>query len=256
MSENFTMAELLIRYLDNDLAEGERKALEEQIAADDTLAAELSGLRLVRQGVKLYGIQQAVASIHAEAIAEIRQQKQQPQRVGVIRRLTRYSIGVAAAAIIVIGTTIGYQYATVNSQGLYNDIYSAYTTSQARGTENRAIKNAYAAHNLQQVIQLVQQTASPTVEDYYFAGNANLQLHNTPQSIEYFIKAQGNNKQANTGFYSEDIEYYLALAYLQNNQPGQALPLLTTIYTNAQHAYHDKITRWQLTRLRWLVNKK
>ena len=256
MNENFTTTELLIKHLDKELGTEENIALEKQLQDDVVLRNELDGLRLAQQSVRLYGLHQAVAGLHKEAMAGVTEQAATQPRITPVRRIVRYSAVAAAAALITIVSTVGYQYATVNSQELYNDIYTAYTPSRVRGAENNAVKLAYTANQFQQVVQLVQQATNPAVEEYYLAGNAYLQLHNAAGAIGSFTLAQQKNNAGHTSFYAEDIEYYLALAYLQNNQLQQALPLFTAIYHNNQHAYHDKISSWQLKRLRWLAEKK
>lgn len=252
MSENFTTTEQLIDYLDNELGNEDRRRLEKDLALNEALRNELNNLRAAQQSVRLFGLRENVAALHKEAMAGV------PRHVHTtpVRRILRYSISVAAAAIILVVGTLGYQYATVNTPQLYGDIYTAYNPQQVRGTENNAVKQAYAAQNLQQVIQLVNKAATPTVEEDYLAGNASLQINNAQAAIGYFSSAQQINKTANTAFYAEDIEFYLSMAYLKNNQPQLALPLLTAIYNNKQHAYHDKISGWQLIRLRWLAGKK
>ncbi len=251
MSENFT-TEQLIRHLDNELANEDQRRLEKELALNETLRNQLDSLRAAQQSVRLFGLRENVAALHKEAMAGV------PTHVYTtpVRRILRYSISVAAAAVILVVGTIGYQYATVNTPQLYGDIYTAYNPQQVRGAENSAVKQAYAAQNLQLVIQLANKTANPTAEENYLAGNACLQINNAPAAIGYFSRAQQINKTGNTAFYAEDIDFYLSMAYLKNNQPQLALPLLTAIYNNKQHAYHDKISGWQLTRLRWLAGKK
>lgn len=254
MNENFTISETLVRYLDNELEEAERQELEQKLATDAALQTELENLRLAQHAVKHYGLRQQVSGIHREMIQELRQEKMAPPNI--VRRIGRYSLRVAAAIIILLAVGVAYEYSTLSSGGLFKDDYSPYQLAQTRGTVNSSLQQEYSQSNMPGVTALFEQEAAPSIEDYFIAGNAYMQQNKAAKAIVCFVSIQQKNAQSNTHIYGEDADYYLGLAYLQNDEPKKALPLLTQVYNDKTNSYHDKISGWQLRKIEWLAGKK
>jgi tetratricopeptide (TPR) repeat protein len=291
MSDNYTHNESLIQYLDGELPQDQIAGLEAAIAASASLQEKLQHLRATREGVKMYGLRQQVQSIHAEMIPEIRpasewtdsgqaddqtfQTRQtltrqvdthsgqptiparanglghpaRPARIAFMPRLMR----VAAIVIFAIGMVTLYQYLRLSSADLYGENLQAFTIRESRGeTADQPLKQAFKNDLMQEVIRLLQQSPTPSPEDYFLAGNAYLALGQPAEAINAFQQVQMINQQQRTHVLGDEAEYYLAMSYLDNRQPALALPIFKKIHDDPAQLYHDKVSGWFLFKLHWL----
>ncbi len=189
-------------------------------------------------------------------MAEMKTERPAAKRVSIVRSIGWYGLRAAAAVIIVVCTAGVYEYSSLSSEKLYNDNYSQFTLTQTRGaSDNDTLAALYNQHNAAAVIKVFENQTSPAAQSYFLAGNAYLTENKPAKAIHCFTLLREKNEQQQTHIYEEDAVYYLSLAYLQNNEPKKALPLFTEIYTDARHAYHDKVSKWQLQKLKWLTGR-
>ena len=71
MDNNFTKTELLIQFMDGELDKEQTDALEKNIREDASMADELESLRLAKDTVKRYGLQNRIHAINAEMMDEL-----------------------------------------------------------------------------------------------------------------------------------------------------------------------------------------
>src|SRR5947208_802981 len=110
MDNNDTNTDLLLQYLDNELDDSAKAAVENRLVRDQDLRDKLTTIQLARDAVKLYGLKKQVKQIGAEyrtttgtiAIA----------KGGRIRSIGRWSVGVAAVLLLPIAGIGVYEYAT------------------------------------------------------------------------------------------------------------------------------------------------
>ena len=100
------------------------------------------------------------------------------------------------------------------------------------------------------VIQLFSGLKNPQASDYFLAGNAFLSRHQPVKAIESFLTLEQINSNSSSPSFEEDTEYYLALSYLDNQEPGKALPLLEKIHADPNHPYHKKVSTWFLLKVK------
>ncbi|MBD0333059.1 MAG: tetratricopeptide repeat protein, partial [Chitinophagaceae bacterium] len=86
-----------------------------------------------------------------------------------------------------------------------------------------------------------------TDEDKLLIGISYLQLNNLSSAISVLapITVRENN-------FKQDAEYYLALAYLKNEDYDKALDLMQAIKSNPQHVYHQKFSDKFIRKVRML----
>ena len=63
-------SEKLMRYLDGEMSGTEKEEFEKKLASDESLRAAMEGLRTAKEAVKMYGLQQKVASVRKEMAEE------------------------------------------------------------------------------------------------------------------------------------------------------------------------------------------
>ena len=100
--DNFTpdMNEKLVLYLDDVLTGTEKQVLEQQLAADASLREQFNSLLSTREALRLYGLKQKVAGIHAEMM---RQLQTPVVKMRSARKTIRYITAVAASLLLIIG---------------------------------------------------------------------------------------------------------------------------------------------------------
>lgn len=254
MNYNYTNTELLTNYLDGELQGDELERLEARFKEDKDLQQEFDNLKISVEAIKAYGLQQKVLSIHGDIMKEF---IQQPLSKTVIsNNFIRYTLRIAATIIIIAGSMLLYQYITLSSTSLYRDNFYGYTLQQNRGIDNQPqLEQEYELAHYDAVLKLFRQKQTKTVQDYFIAGNAYLQHGISSEAIKCFENVQQLNTQKQTGLYKDDTEYYLAMSFLQNNEPAKALLLFQKIHYDKNHLYHTKVSGWFLKKLYWLHHK-
>jgi tetratricopeptide (TPR) repeat protein len=255
MNDNSTNTDLLIRYMDGELENDELRFVTEKLAADNALAAELENLHLAKDAVKSYGLKTRIASVHADMMKELKESKTSAPVIG-LRSILKYSSRIAAFAIIVLGLTFLYQYYTATPEQLFRNNYETFTLRETRGaSEVSVLEQPYKKRDLQSTMSLFNQLKNPGAEDYFLNGNAALGNDRPVEAIKSFLALQQKNKENDTHLFEEDAQYFLALAYLRNNEAAAALPLFERIHADKNHPYHSKVSSWFLRKLERLAAK-
>jgi hypothetical protein len=94
---------------------------------------------------------------------------------------------------------------------------------------------AYNAKNYEKAVDIGQQliqSSNRQTEDLFFLGLSYLYQRNLPSSIDQLEKARSLSEQE--GRFQEEIDWYLALAYLKNENWDQGKALLSTIVEQEQ----------------------
>lgn len=255
MSNNISQTERLISYIDGDMSDAEKNILQQQLQADKAMQQELDNLLLATDVVKNYGLSNRVADIHKKMMKEMAAASTQPK--AIVRSLSKRLMKYAAVIILLIGLFGVYQYFTVSSDKLYNEQYSAYAFTTFRGNESLpAIEQAYAEKKYDEVIAAFKQQTDASVKENFVAGQAYLAKVNYAEAINCFKTVLTKNSNTHTGLLTDDAEYYLALSYLKNNNPAEALPLFKKIHNNKEHFYNNKVSAWFLKKLQLLKWKQ
>lgn len=241
----------LMQYLDGELMGEELSAFEQSLANDPEMRARMENLELAKMAVQHYGLKDQVSSVHQQMMEEFRNEDTAKSR-GVIYPLLRSTMKIAAGLIIFMFLFGAYEFATVSSSGLAQNAYSPYALSIDRGAaESSAIERAYVNHNFREVTINLEKNTNATEKDHFLGGQAYLAIHQSAKAIREFNKVVLDA----TSSYKEDAEYYLALGYLQNDQPLKAQTLMDKIYKDKDHLYHDRVTYWTMIKLKLLILK-
>ena len=225
MNHNYTNTELLTKYLDGQLQGEQLKNLELRIKEDKSLQEELDNLKISIEAIKSYGLYKKVSSIHSDMMKEFNQQAL--PRIGSANKFVKNTLKIAATVFIISGSMLLYQYITLSSQSLFRNNFQAYSLHENRGNETESpLEQQYKLTNYSTVIELFQQLPTRTIQDYFIAGNAYLQQNNPAEAMKCFLSVREINKVQQTHLYEDDTEYYLAMSYLENNEPSRAVPFI------------------------------
>jgi hypothetical protein len=175
----------------------------------------------IRDALRSYGLKQEIKRIHDEIMPSLKGKRP-------VRSLFIYANRIAAAILILIVSAGIVIYFTSTPSNLFNSRYEPYEESAQRG--NAPLASA--------------------IETKFLEGQKMLQEGNAVNAINIFSDLMESNKRSNNNILADDTEYYLALAYLKADQPGNALRIFRSIYYNKGHLYNDKVTQWFLLRLK------
>lgn len=241
MAEDLPDESDLIKYLDGELPPAEKKAFEALLNSDADLREKLENLRMAKDAVVYYGIQQQVAQARA--------QWKQPDEgntpagrapVMVMRKYGRFAIAIAAASIIFAIVVIkGLFITSPRPDKIYQETFVDYSPGSYRSqTAGRSpVEKAYQQRDYAGAVSLGRQ-ASPNAKEQLLLGIAYLHLNNPEAAIR---ELEAVEKRADTT-YRQDAAFYTGLAYLKNRQYDQALQVLKKIRTDPHHLYHNQVS--------------
>jgi tetratricopeptide (TPR) repeat protein len=254
MNNDSINTDLLIQYLDGELSPEEKIQVEIQLKNNTALQQELETLAISKDAVKTFGLKQKVAAIHKEMMSEMAA-TEKTSGTGLVKKIIRTSMRIAASLLFVLLGFAVYQYATVSPDKLFMENYQPYTASISRGgEETNGMEKAYQQKNYAAVISQFNILTNADQKEIFLAGQAYLASNSYKKAIECFNKILLLNTANKTTGFNDDAEYYLALSYLKDKNIKSAYPLFTTIHNNSNHLYNDKVNSSfmrQLKLLQW-----
>ena len=177
-------------------------------------------------------------------------------RLNKVRRIVHYSVTVVASVLLIIVCIVGYNFYRLSSDRLFAENYSAYELATSHGendsTESK-IEKAYGEKNYAEVIKLNTNSVL-SIKDIFLTALSFLEINDPSRAISNFQIVIADVKDDKNSALKDATEYYLALAYLKNNDYDQALELMNIIHDNSSHLYAKKFSRKYINkvkRLKW-----
>jgi TolA-binding protein len=148
----------------------------------------------------------------------------------------------------------------LSTAGLVEQGYEPYAADVTRGEAyvpqdaSQQLVREYANGNYGAVVKNFGQHPSRSPQEVLIAANAYLALSQPAQAIPLLqrVVTEGNASGNRTA--AQDAEYYLAWAYLKNNQLPEAERLFSAIRQTPDHKYHPDVDRslyWNIKLLRF-----
>lgn len=195
--------DIIERYLTDQMTPEENDAFMKDLKNDKELREEAQMMALLIKDMK-----KEQAKQDNEVIEEVLAAKKKAKIV----QMTKWAFSIAAMFIVIFGTTHIYRMNKIDN--LFNDYYTSYDMSSARGGDDEAIKEELAIlynkvgteKDLSLVISRLQ-----TIYD-------NIQS-NSENNADYI-------------FYENDVAWYLALAYLKDHKLDKVKELLNPLADN------------------------
>jgi predicted negative regulator of RcsB-dependent stress response len=166
-----------------------------------------------------------------------------------LQRIIRYSVAVIASVMLILFCIEGYKFYRLSPNKLFAEKYMTYDLA-APGTTESKIEKAYRQKNYTEVIKLNASSAL-SVKDVFLTGMAYLETNDLSRAISSFQVVLADIKDK-TSELKDAAEYYLALAYLKNNDYDQAIELMNAIHNNPSHLYTKKFSRKYINRVKRL----
>jgi tetratricopeptide (TPR) repeat protein len=260
--------EQIDRYLDRTLTSDEAIELEQNLQADAESRNLFDKVTVVRDAVRSSALRSRVRNLHMQLIDEMRQQDEAVNDVPYLAKIRplryaqslRWGVRVAASGLFLLAGYSGYKYGTTNIDSYYSDKFMAYQLPNNRGEIEEAVTSLdalYRAGNFSGVVQRFAGLSFPNAHDQFLTGMAYMQQQQYKQAIERFIVLQQSNDLQEKSLFEQEIDYYLALAFLGSGRVGDAYPLFEKINKTPRHMYHQNVTDedlWKLGLLRWKSN--
>ena len=178
------------------------------------------------------------------------------ERVGKVRRIVRYSVTVAASVLLIVVCIVVYNFYQLSSDRLFAENYTVYelrTSVDEKDSTGSKIEKVYREKKYTEVIKL-SATSVLSVKDIFLTAISFLETNDPPRAISNFQVVIADVKDDKNSALKDATEYYLALAYLKNNDYDQAIELMNTIHDNSSHLYSKKFSRKyinKIKRLKW-----
>jgi tetratricopeptide (TPR) repeat protein len=240
---------LLIDHLDKNLSADESAQAEAMIRNDKSVAESWEYLKMAVEAVELSAIREQVMavrrSVSAEPVAET------PVSGGVVRRMYKTVVRVAAVLILLLGVSIFYKYNTVSNTSVYQQYFTDYNLNTSRGASlPDAMDEAYRSQNWSGVIAAFNQASEKTNKSYFLAGMADMKMQKFSDAVSRFEYILATNAKSGGTYFQDEAEYYLALAYLMNRETAKAVSLLDKIGADSSQRYYPLVRQRSSTDLK------
>lgn len=149
------------------------------------------------------------------------------------RKFLRIFVAIAATFIVAASIIVLYWLNGNTADKLFDERYQAYHINVSRSGDTQT--------NSVSIVRDKMITAS---------GYMEAKRYNDASIVFNDIIAQ--NLLTGSRLYHDDAEYYLALAYLKQNEYDKAYKLLDKIHTDREHTFNAEVNWWFLTRVKWL----
>jgi len=178
------------------------------------------------------------------------------KKMNRVRKVVRYSVAVTASVLLIIVCIVGFNFYRLSSDRLFAEKYSVYelmTTRNDKDSTESKIEKAYREKNYAEVIS-INKNSLLSVKDIFLTGMSYLETNDLSKAISSYQVVIADVKDGKSIQLKDTAEYYLALAYLKNNDYDQAIELMNTIHDNPSHQYKSKFSRTYINkvkRLKW-----
>src|SRR5215203_454032 len=176
-------------------------------------------------------------------------------KISKVRRIVRYTVAVAASILLIFVCIVGFNFYRLSPGRLFAENYTTYeltTSSDGNNSVESKIEKAYREKNYAEVIKLNANSVL-SVKDIFLTAISFLETDDPSRAITNFQVVIADVKADKEDSVLKDAtEYYLALAYLKNNDYDQAIELMNTIHDNSSHLYRKKFSLKYIRRVKRL----
>ncbi len=215
---------LLYKYFSNQLSDKDRLHFEELLLTDSEFRAAFDyekGLKLAIKKSQSEKLKSKLASFEKEI---------QSKKITRHRKSKVYSWSIAASIAILIGVSwFGYNtFSNPNYNELFDTNYEPYpntvhliTRGEAHLSEEKKAFIAYESGHYKEAVSLFSTLDQNLNYLDLYMGISYLNIDDTEKAIELFRKAETKDHE-----FKEAANWYLALAYLKNNDEQRAKTVL------------------------------
>lgn len=256
MNDNLTIQQLLddvlLQKVDRTSAEKSMTALGIQDPA-----MEIDVHFAAAKAIQRHNIIQQVQSVHqryAQAPSTILKERK-TATVRPMRPIT-FILRVAAAAVLIMGLFIGYEYTNTNSNQIYSSVYQSYEVNTSRSAVEKIpthqMLEQFSKKDYAAVIYTYKSLTNTNNREKFLTAYAYHETKEYAAAIDLLQQILIHNQQSNTRLYNDEAEFYLGLSYLKINDIENSLLYFEPIIADPEHTFHNRFSRWTLIKLKWL----
>jgi predicted negative regulator of RcsB-dependent stress response len=173
------------------------------------------------------------------------------KKISKLQLIVRYGVPAIASVLLIFVCIEVYNFYRLTPTRLFNEKYEPYNMTTTKDTIETSIGKAYREKKWADVIKLNAKSVL-SIKDIFLTGMAFLETNDLSKAISSYqvVLADVKNDLA----LKDVAEYYLALAYLKNNDYDQSIELMNAIRDNSTHLYTKKFSRKfinRVKRLKW-----
>lgn len=233
-------------YTENALPPDQRQRLEQQLATDATLRAELDAYQQFRYSIEAVQLKRQLEQVHTR-LDRAGELSDRPPILAAPRLRRSRVQRVILFLCVLMGVGLGLYW--LNRPTVAQQTFLAYYQPEpvARGLndcgpETATGIRAYRAKNYRQALTDFEQLPASQPCVLYYRGISFLALDDASKAIVALENAVAQPGIA-PDLTHQKAEWYLALAYLKANQPDSARPMLRTITQQTGHPFQNVARR-------------
>ncbi len=259
MTNNIQIESVLDELLKNKIVKTEAVELLEKENVEDT-SAEIDLHYATAKAIQRYAVLKQVQSVHSAYITTstkeetITPAKEKMPKIIPIKPV-KWLMGIAASLFVFAAAWFTYQYSTTNSSKLYSEMYQPYNVNTDRGIGDISTHNMvkeFQAGNYSAVIKTFESLPTSNSREKFLAAYAYHEVASYTRAIELLRQLLTYNDQTNTRLYNDEAEFYLGLSFLKIKDAASAKVVFGAIKKNPDHTFHERVSKWTMTRLNWL----
>ena len=251
--------ELIDRYIDDQLPQDQAQQVEKNLQEDAELLQLLESVRVAREAIRFRALSIKMKGLHDKHIQALQaEQHTENVRPMPVNRSYAWVFRVAASVSLLLLSYGTYQYASLDTDHVYNDKFISYylPTTRSSAETQSSLNSFYLSGDYAGVIQNFNKLPAKEASDYFLTGIAYLQQKDFKQAINTLTTLRQINKGQSGGYFVQETDYYLALAYLGDNKVEQSYDLFETIHNTPRHMFNRTVTDLDMIKLRILLLKE
>lgn len=247
--------DLLEQYIDGTVNDEERKLVEQLLNNNAELREAYEYMNMAVASVKLSALHRQVGNIAAAYKTGKNSSTTTQGQPAKVRSIGFYAMRVAAVLAVVLASYTAIQYATITPDKLYTSAFEAYnlsaTRSASKGTD---IEQSYKMGNWNAVLSAISNESGQ--KEKFLGGVSALYLDKFDVAADYFNQVIDANKTLTEKPYTQESEFYLALALIKLQNYDAAKSIIHKIKANPDHTYYNQVKKISTIRTALLSFKK
>lgn len=171
-------------------------------------------------------------------------------------RPVKWLVRIAAMIILTISAWYAWQFNNTSSGKLYSEIYLPYSVNTNRSATNEFVPHEmikqYKERNYIAVIKTFQLLPVTTNREKFLTAMAYHETGDYNHSVKLLEQILKYNTENKSRLYNDEAEFYMALNHLKLKNGKAARFWFQKIYNTPAHTFNDRISKWTITRLKWL----
>jgi hypothetical protein len=261
-----TTTETIDRYLNGELSAAEQAKFEKELGNNEALRKQLEVTRMIKDAIHTSALRAQVRDVHQAFMKDYQREQvadSQVQEAKVVplhrpKNIFWWGSRVAAAVVLLVVSVVGFQYGTVEGEGLYEEKFIPYKlpTVRSSNTPEQQLDVLYAQGNFGEIIKQTAKNTKKQPHDLFLLAMSQLHQKQFADASQTFQQLRQANAQRGVKYFEAETDYYEALALLGNKQYSQARQQLERIQQDPKHLFHANVSGQDLWKLRLLGWKK